>query len=196
MLTTKKYTADVRRKKSIEKCIGETLRLTIKICSGATWYLYRAKDPKNNNSDCGSTTHPRKNQPTSGQIYAKTKKTKRRNTEFNTWTNNSWERNPYIQNVRSSGAPLACYSADCLHERIVFYVRAFDRFVDHCFPTKMCWKWFQTRLVEVAPTHFKSKSICHMSVMVSMFENNEISNELVSECPGQVSVVSRCPPIP
>ena len=43
MLTTKKYTADVRRKKSIEKCIGETLRLTIKICSGATWY--RAKDP-------------------------------------------------------------------------------------------------------------------------------------------------------
>ena len=58
---------------------------------------------------------------------------------------------------------------------------------------KMCWKWFQTRLVEVAPTHFKSKSICHMSVMVSMFENNEISNELVSECPGQVSVVSGCP---
>ena len=134
MLTTKKYTADVRRKKSIEKCIGETLRLTIKICSGATWY--RAKDPKKKNADCGSTTHPRKNQPTSGQINAKTKKTKRGNTEINTWTNNSWERTPYIQNVRSSGAPLACYSADCLHERIVFYVRAFDRFVDHCFPSK------------------------------------------------------------
>ena len=64
------------------------------------------------------------------------------------------------------------------------------------FLPKMCWKWFQTRLVEVAPTHFKSKSICHMSVMVSMFENNEISHELVSECPGQFSVVSGCPPIP
>ena len=61
------------------------------------------------------------------------------------------------------------------------------------FLPKMCWKWFQTRLVEVAATHSKSKSIYHMSVMVFVFENNEISNELVSECPGQVSVVSGCP---
>ena len=194
MLTAKKYIAEVRRKKSIEKCIGETLRLTIKICSGATWY--RAKDQKKKRR-LRLNNPPKKNQPTSGQINAKTNKTKRGNTEINTWTNNSWERTPYIQNVRSSGAPLACYSADCLHERIVFYVRAFDRFVDHCFPSKNVLEMLSdlARRGGAYTLNQKASVTCQLwcqCLKITKYYTNWCLNALVKSlwCPGAPNTIS------
>ena len=151
--------------------------------------------PPKKNADCGSTARPRKNQPTSGQINAKTKKNAETHTSIHEQT--IYGKGLHTFRMCEIQAPHLLVIARTVYTSgLCFTFAHLTVLWITVFLPKMCWKWFQTRLVEVAPTHFKSKSICHMSVMVSMFENNEISNELVSECPGQVSVVSRCPPIP